>query len=446
MQTLNESTKQSIKAIWDKYIKTDKKVYDTKDNAYEDIDKSRLASIEDIKKIFKQFVENNINVYEFKTNLDSYNKRNNYWGFTAAKGQMFFNLVTKSSEKDIETFAQILQRLIKEPSNVDDACSKLKELFDYVSKCQALAIDKRKTAIPKSASYFLSYFWQIQNPTAWPIMYTSIIKTFEKLGIWKEQETAQDNYRQFFDLNELIKNYLQDYSRNPVSNWEIEHALWNFAGTTIVNSKPLKIREEKGLGMKSEIKALDPGFELRDYIIPRVYDLIELGISSDKTSSSKGSQFEKKVCEVFKQLDFEVKELGQGTGREPDAIIKFREEHVAFIVDAKAYSAGYTLGTGDRAIKEYINYYSPKLRQEGFTKLGFIIVSNSFRSDLSELVNSITWSTDVKRFIPLTTEALLYLLAYKTKERLTLSQIIEALISFTSTVTTENIIEKFGDY
>ena len=45
MQTLNESTKQSIKAIWDKYIKTDKKVYDTKDNAYEDIDKSRLASI-----------------------------------------------------------------------------------------------------------------------------------------------------------------------------------------------------------------------------------------------------------------------------------------------------------------------------------------------------------------------------------------------------------------
>lgn len=443
---LNETAAKSIKAIWDNYNKADKKIYDIKGNAYEDIDRSRLASIEDIKKIFEAFWLNQINIYEFKTNLDSYNKRNNYWGFTAAKGQMFFNLVTRSSESNIVAFTEMLQRLIKQPVDIHDAAGKMKELFEYVIKCQTAAVDKKKSAIPKSASYFLSYFWQIQDPHKWPIMYTSIIKAFDKLGIWEEKDTAHDNFVSFYNLNETIKLTLQEYSKKSITNWEVEHAFWNFSGADKANGKTIKIKEEKTVELKAELKVVDPGFELREYIIPKVYDLLELGVSSDKSSSSKGSQFEKKVCEVFRQLDFEVKELGQGTGREPDAIIKFREEHVAFIIDAKAYTNGYTLGTDDRAIKEYINYYTPKLKQEGFTKLGFIIVSNSFRSDLNELVNSITWSTEVKRFIPLTTEALLYLLAYKTKDRLTLSQIIEALVSFTSTVTTENVIEKFGDY
>lgn len=446
MVIINDATKKRLESIWDNFNITDKKMYDIKGDTYDEIDKSRLRFIEEIKEIFKLFLEGNTNIYEFKTNLDSYNKRNNYWGFTAAKGQMFFNLITRSSEGEIEFFAEMLQKLITEPINIDDACSKMEELFNYVSKHQALATDKRKTAIPKSAAYFLSYFWQIYNPKGWPIMYTSIIKSFDMLGIWQEQEAAQDNYRGFYNLNESIKIYLQEYTGKSITNWEIEHALWNFSGTTTVSPTELKSKKEKEIAITVKVSEVNPGFELREYIIPRVFNLVELGVSSDKSSSLKGSQFEKKVCEVFKLLDFEVKELGQGTGREPDAIIKFREEHVAFIVDAKAYTAGYTLGTDDRAIKEYINFYSPKLRQEGFTKLGFIIVSNSFKSDLNELANIITWTTDVKRFIPLTTEALLYLLAYKTKDKLTLSQIIEALVSIPSLIKTENIIEKFGDY
>lgn len=171
-----------------------------------------------------------------------------------------------------------------------------------------------------------------------------------------------------------------------------------------------------------------------------------MGASVEKKGSQKGSEFEKLVGEAFKYLNFEVEQLGQGTGREPDAIIKFPEEHIAFIVDAKAYASGYTLGTDDRAIKEYISYYCPKLKQGGFNKIGFIIVSNSFKTDLNDLINEITWTTDVKRFLQLTTEALLYLLAYKTKDKLTLSQIIETLITFNSVITKDRIIEEFGDY
>ncbi|WMJ72211.1 restriction endonuclease FokI C-terminal domain-containing protein [Cytophagaceae bacterium ABcell3] len=185
--------------------------------------------------------------------------------------------------------------------------------------------------------------------------------------------------------------------------------------------------------------------KLSDYLIPKVSKLIELGNQTDKSASSKGSEYEKLVAEIFKQLDFEVEILGQGSGRNPDAILRLREENTAFIVDAKAYTNGYSLGVDDRAIKEYINHYCPKLQKEGYKKIGFIIVSNSFKSNFDSFINEITWNTDIKRFILLTSEALLYLLAYKTKDRLGLSTIIESIIGFGNPVEAQNIIQEFDD-
>ncbi len=77
--------------------------------------------------------------------------------------------------------------------------------------------------------------------------------------------------------------------------------------------------------------------------------------------------------------------------------------------------------------------------------IGFIIVSNSFKSNFESFINDVTWNTDIKRFILLSSEALLYLLAYKTKDRLSLSTIIESLIGFGNPVVSNNIIEEFDD-
>jgi hypothetical protein len=175
--------------------------------------------------------------------------------------------------------------------------------------------------------------------------------------------------------------------------------------------------------------------------------LVNLGNEVGKGSSGKGNEFEKLVCEVFKQIGFEVQPLGQGTGRNPDAIIKFREDHAAFIVDAKAYLDGYIMGRDDRAIREYISYYCPILRKDGFTKIGFVIISNSFKSDLGEFINEITWQTDVKRFKLITSEALLYFLAYKGKdESITLPIIVESIVnSKTNIITAQNVIAEFED-
>jgi hypothetical protein len=447
---ISEPIQQQLKNIWDNYKSQGNKVLDIKGREFDDIDKSRLFAIQDIKAMISSFMSGKLSLPEFKTNLDSYNKQHNYWGFTAAKGQMFFNLITRSSEADIESFILLLKNILREPLSLEDAIQKMKLLFEYALKFKQSAPDKRYVAAPLSSAYFLSYFWQIYSPDKWPVMYSSIILSFEKLGIWQQHNTSYDNYKLFFSLNDEIKKILSNYTRKAISNWDVEHALWNFAGTITVNSKqpkPKKNRiQEPVKPVEIEASVLKAGFELSDYLIPRIAKLWELGSGNEKSGSAKGRDFEKMVAETFRLLDFEVEPLGQGTGREPDAIIKYPGEHIAFLVDAKAYSSGYTLGTDDRAIREYINYHAPRLKIAGFNKIGFIIVSNSFKSDFKELINDITWTTDIKRFLLLTTEALLYLVAYKTKDKIPVTQIVQTLIAFEKVITKEMIIEEFEDY
>jgi len=318
IETINQ-----INSIWDDYIKTDKRVLDARGKELPNIDELRTEAIIEIKKIVLQFERNENNIYEFKTNIDSYNKRNNYWGFTATKGQMFFNQLVKNSDTKIEQLTTLLKKCISIPQNLEEALEKIDELENYCFAIFSKAKDKRRVPNPGSVGYFLSYFWQIQDSDKWPILYTSLVNSFTALGIWDIKPTQKETYFFFYQLNEEIKQILFQHTGKQITNWEAEHAFWNF------NGNPNKIEKVKTEFIQSEPKLneieedtvliLNASFDLSDYLIPKVAKLIELGKQTDKSSASKGSEYEKLVSEIFKQLDFEVETLGQGSGRNPDA-------------------------------------------------------------------------------------------------------------------------------
>lgn len=441
---INKAQAKTIHSIWDSYINSNKKVLDTKGNPIKNINENRIKAIADIKNIINTFLLDEIAIYEFKTNIDSYNKRNNLWGFTAVKGQMFFNQLVRNSDANIDKLTALLKSTLLVPENLNEALQKINTLEKFCAPIFNKAEDKRKAANPGSVGYFLSYFWQIQDYKKWAILYTSMINAFKELGTWTEHSTQKNTYEFFYKLNEEVKDTLKSYTKHEISNWDVEHALWEFKGNPNADAKVKKESIEVEIE-KEEIIKLTASFELNDYLIPKVANLIELGSDKNKTSAEKGSQYEKLVAEIFKQLDFEVEILGQGKGREPDAILKFREDNTAFLVDAKAYSEGYSLGVDDRAIREYINFYTPKLSKQGFKKIGFIIVSNSFKSNFDSFINDVTWSTDIKRFMLIRSEALLYLLAYKTKDKIALSSIIESLVGWGNLIQAQDVIEKYDD-
>ncbi len=449
---LSTTVKDAITKYWQNY-QSNKVVVDNKGIEHDDIDAKRLIAIADIKDMISQFVDGAIDIYEFKTTLDGYNKRNNLWGFTATKGQMFFNQLVKNSSETIDQLELLVRGVITEPKDLDDALLKIERLESYTTAIFTQAADKRKVPNPGSIGYFLSYFWQIHAPYTWPIMYTSLIQSFEKLDLWNQKGTQVEQYRYFYELNTEIKQYLIGISGEGRVFWEVEHTFWN-ATEVKPHEKSKKQSSESLISVVESVESeqvdalpLKANINLEEYLIPKVASLVELGAAEDLTSARKGSDYEKMVAEVFRQLDFEVEELGQGKGREPDAIIKCREENIAFIVDAKAYSNGYVMRRDDRALREYINYHCPKLRKEGYKKIGFIIVSNSFKQDedLRKFMNEMTWETDIKRFLLITSEALLYLLAYKTKNRDRLQDTIDVMVGFGDLITVEGVVSGVDD-
>lgn len=365
---------------------------------------------------------------------------------------MFFNLLHKTAEGENhpQKLSDLLKKCVTQPKDLSDALNKIETLDRYVSAIFNQAPDKRKAPNPGSINYFLSYFWQIHNPQQWAIMYSSMIVSFADIGLWQNSNSQKEAYREFHNLNEEIKQILSKYTGKAISNWEAEHAFWNFRRVTAYpkKEKPIKPTEQPDEAKDNNpVSALtEASFDIYDYL-PRVTaNLIELGKETESSGPAKGSKYEKVVCEVFKQLGFAVQPLGQGSGREPDLIATHKEDHVAFIIDAKAYGNGYMMGASDeRAIKEYINHYCPKLKKEGIQRIGFIIVSNGFKSSFDEFINDVTWRTDIKRFILLSSDALLHLLAYRIKDQKSLSEIVEVVISLGKTITARNIIQKFDD-
>jgi len=448
---IQDRIRKQIITIWDEYVLTNKKVKDTKGNDLDNIDEKRIKAIDILKIIIEDFLTDEIDIAEFKTDIDSFNKQNNLWGFTSIKGQMFFNLLLKTCETEEQNkkLTKLLKDTIEEPKSLADALTKIDALDKYASFIFNKAPDKRKAPNPGSVCYFLSYFWQIHNYKQWPIMYSSIIASFTDIGLWSEPLTHKDTYHTFYNLNEEVKKILADYTKKSINNWEAEHAFWNFGAITINPKQPTKTKREKSKELVADntVSALKvASFNINAYLLPVISNLIELGNETETSGATKGSKFEKAVCEVFRQIGFSVQQLGQGTGREPDLIAVHKEENVAFIIDAKAYAKGYMMSAGDeRAIKEYISHYCPKLQKDGIKKIGFLIVSNSFKADFANFINEITWKTDIKRFSLLTSDALLHLSAYKSKDQLPLSEIIDAIISLGLTITAQDIIQKFDD-
>jgi hypothetical protein len=103
--------------------------------------------------------------------------------------------------------------------------------------------------------------------------------------------------------------------------------------------------------------------------------------------------FERRTSDAFRCLGFEIRPLGQGTGRNPDAIALATKERFAILIDAKVRVSGYALGTEDRKFLEYALMHGKELQRQGFEKVYLVVVGSSFReSDLKKLTEYLSES------------------------------------------------------
>jgi len=354
-------------------------------------DQQRKDAVPDLKAMVADFLTGKLSLTDFKEKSDSMSRSVPYWGFKGFSGQMQLNQYVNNIE-DAEKETQ-LKNALTLPKSIEEASQKINAMAEYLKRLKT-ETDNPKSIPRTNQSFMLSYFWEVQNPELYPVFFGSSKNILESIGFdFKSQDTPGDEYKYFADIIYAIRSYFEAEKsiKEQFPIWFVEHVLWRgfkkqHADTEVV------ITTKKDTPIIRESKQI-PG---ETWIPPIIADLEQLALNQETEWSKKRGvkpekAFETKLRYAFTILGFDVTELGQGKGREPDGVAISTDGHsgyYAVIYDAKAREKEYAIGTGDREITEYIKNKERELQRQRVNKVSFLIVSSEFTESPS-LENSL---------------------------------------------------------
>lgn len=413
---LTETQKENLYSIYKDYTQNYERWFQELDQRNDDeLDRNRMEIIPEVLDWLNKFFSGEIPLEEFKTGVDGLNKRNPLWGFSAINGQMFFNMLTKTSTNNdqLNELSELLKDIFRVPDSIDESQRKIDKLESFVIQISRDITDRRRAPKVGSIPYFLSYFWQIQNHLEYPIYYSSMVEGLRQNEIWSPSGDVSSDYRDFYYLNLEIKEYLSNGTGREISLWEIEHMLW------------YNIKKEPYINQQDEIDVIEtPTMGLPKSYIPPIISILPKLAKNDpdmvrmceQNNKSIEKEFEERCAILFKILGFETQIYGQGRGRVPDGVALCDEFRYAVIFDAKVRQQYYTMGTDERAIREYINMQSAVLRRRGVRNIYFVIISSSFSGDHDDAIRGIKIETPVNEVILAEVNALLAMVENKLRD------------------------------
>jgi hypothetical protein len=422
---MNENQKQRAIQIWHKYsAEGEHFINASQEYTHDALDQLRLKVIPEVCKNLESYLSGRTQLDEFKTQNDSINKRHRLWGFKGINGQMFFNLLTKTSRTagKAEEFERLLKRSVLVPSSEKEASETINEFAQFTKSLGKYVNDSRGAPKVGSVNFFLSFFWQIQAPKTFPVYYTSMVNALQEYNIWQAFGNSGENYASFCSLNHELKDIFGKLSKRELTLWDVEHAFWFVMQP---QPSPKTIPQPTIPGVTNPVTPVAE-IELPDAYIPPIVAVLprlaindpELAKVCQATGSSIEKVFENRIDVLFKMLGYETEALGQGHGRVPDGVAICREFHYAIGYDAKVRQQPYIMGTDERAIREYIYGLSDRLKKQGIRQLYFMIISSSFSADHDDVIRSLKMDTDVREVLLVEATALVSLLEAKLRDPL----------------------------
>jgi len=370
-------------------------------------DQHRVHLIEgELKPLLQDYLSGLANLAEFKTKIDGINKKKNaFWGFKGIKGQMFFNMVVNAAEDPSEC-DQGIKAAITAPTNEEMASSRIKTFSNYVKQIGDYHLESggTKQGRPKlgSVPFFLSYFWQIQQRDVWPVFYTNSVNVMTDMNLWLPTGEPAADYLVYKRVHEELGRVFTQESKRHFGLYEVEHVFWFKGGNPYVGTKPVEIDLEKSGNPKIPD---DPETmsRLPESYVPPIVGILPrmarneppLREAAKASGTSLERAFEKSINAAFTILGYETKLLGQGQGKVPDGLALSLDDFYAILWDAKVRGDCYSMGTDDRAVKEYITTQSRELkRKHRLRNIYYLIVSSKFTDDFDDAIRSIKMETD----------------------------------------------------
>ncbi|MCY2928585.1 MAG: hypothetical protein NTV86_03660 [Planctomycetota bacterium] len=462
MGILSEQQKQRAIEVMREYLAAPKNP-DGNDTPLErqtarDMERGNLIDAR-LKPLVLDYLAGKVPLDEFKSTVDSLNKQHEYWGFKGIKGQMFFNMVFNRAgdpaELDVELKAAIVM-----PVNEDMAGSRIRTFAGYVKRLgeQHLEMGGGKHGRPKVSSvpFFLSYFWQIQGRETWPVYYTNSVNTMVDLNIWTPTEDPATDYVTYKHLYEELAGLFTQASGRRFGIYEVEHVFWFKGGNPWGDNKPVRREDSQENQTPSDSRGTQTVSRLPEsYVPPIVASLADMALNdpalaeaAKASGTSLERAFEKSINAAFTILGYDAKLLGQGAGRVPDGQVVEADHSYAVLWDAKIRSKGYSMGTDDRTIREYIVTQSRELhRRRSLRNIYYLIISSGFADDWDDAVRSLKMETDVSDVCLMEAAALVALVDAKLRDphQLTLGPDgIQRLFSTSGVITADDVQEMLG--
>lgn len=380
-------------------------------------DQKRVKLIEaELKPLVTGYLAGAVSLLEFKTQVDGINKRHSYWGFRGIKGQMFFNMITNVAGEECD---DELKAVIGVPRTEEDAQTRIRGLASYVTQLGDRHVQKggSNQGRPKvgSVPFFLSYFWQVQERSIWPVFYTNTVNTLSDQNLWQRSGDLAEDYLTYKHLHEELAALFTQASGEEFGLYEVEHVFWFKGGNPFGDDRPLP-KPSKKAPQKSTLSIVSPMNDgLPEGYVPPVVAILPAMARCDpkvheaakKAGTSGDRAFEKSVNAAFTVLGYDTQLLGQGQGRVPDGQALSIEDEYAILWDAKGREKGYSMGTDDRAIQDYVEKQSKELRRNRTIRnIYYVIVSSSFLDDFDSAVRSLKMRTEVNEVVLLEADAL----------------------------------------
>lgn len=382
------------------------------------------------------YLSGSVQLAEFKSQNDSLNKANSFWGFRGFKGQMFFNILTNVASSfgdaaeavSFKEYDSELKAALAMPPSEDAAKSRIKNFVSYVNRLgeQYVSAGGTRSGCPKVGSipFFLSYFWQIQSLDKWPVYYTNSVNTMADLNLWQPGEDAAENYISFKKKHEELGQLFTEKSGKPFGFYEVEHVFWFKGGNPLGGERPLCSDAPKSDG-EPRRETYTPERLPESYVPPIIAILPRMALNeppliaaAKNSGTSLDHAFEKSVNAAFTILGYITQPLGQGQGRVPDGIAIDQDNSYAIIWDAKMRAEGYSIGTDDRKIREYVLTQTRKLKHRSLRNIYFAMISSSFKDDYDDAISSLKMETIVNEVCLIQADALVAMVDAKLRDPL----------------------------
>lgn len=424
-------------------------------------DENRVTLIDgELKPLVASYLGSHVSLSDFKLQVDGINKRHSYWGFRGIKGQMFFNMVVNVAADQKECDRE-MKAALAVPAADEAAMTQIRTFAAYVTRLgdQHVRSGGSKQGRPKvgSVPFFLSYFWQIQDRLTWPVYYTNTVHTLADLNLWLPTGDTAEDYLEYKRIHGELCHLFAEASGEPFGLYEVEHVFWfkggnRFGGATPLTKEPLKSPGPVTTGASAgEVDARLP----ESYVPPIIAVLPSMARNAPrlqqaakKSGTSLERAFEKSIDAAFTMLGYETKLLGQGQGRVPDGLAISLDDSYAILWDAKVRESPYSMGTDDRAIREYVTSQSRELKRKGTIRnIYYVIVSSAFADDFDDMVRSIKMETHVNEVVLVEADALVALVDAKLRSprELTLGPDgIQRIFSASAILSAEDVKEILG--